>query len=344
MTGSKRFSWFACSFVLALLLGTGDRLLAADVVAVRSADGKRETRITGEIVDWLGPELILRRSSGREERIPSDRVLNVDATWNEAHVQAEGLRNVGDLAAALVLFNQAIRSEERAWVRRRLLARIVECNAETGQIEQAGETFAALIQSDPQTPDFAVIPLNWGTVRTTAGLESIAGRWLSAKSASVKLLGASWLLSSAQRNQAVAALNRLASDPDARVAFLAKGQLWRTEVVTVTDASISKWQDVIRRMPEPLRAGPYFVVADALARREQPQQAALHWMRIPILYPQQRQLAAEALWGAANQLERIEQTPEALALYREIVSRHKDAPCAAQAEQRLLTAGKKAEP
>jgi tetratricopeptide (TPR) repeat protein len=312
---------------------------AADTVIVRSNDGRQETRITGEVVDWLGPRLILRRASGREEQIASERVVDVQSSWNEAQTRAEQLRREGNCAEALVFFNQAVRSENRAWVRRHILARLVECYAETGQIEQAGETFAALIESDPQTPLFHVIPLNWGTRRPPAGLESSARRWLAANSSALRLMGASWLLSSARRGEASTVLSQLSSDAEARVAFLATAQSWRTEVATASDGIIAKWQGLLERMPEPLRAGPYFIMADALARRGKQNDAALSWMRIPILYPHQRQLAAEALWNAANQLERLNQASEAITLYREIVNQHQDAPCAVQAEERIASAG-----
>ena len=58
-------------------------------------------------------------------------------------------------------------------------------------------------------------------------------------------------------------------------------------------------------------------------------------MKVPILYPQHRHLAAEALWGAANQLERLGQTAEAATLYREIITEHPSAMCAPQARQRV---------
>jgi tetratricopeptide (TPR) repeat protein len=320
------------------------RTFAADTIIVRSNDGRQETKITGEIVDWVGAQLTVRRSSGREEQIASERVVEVQSSWNEGHVRAEQFRAEGNYADALVSFGQAIKSERRAWVRRRILARLTECYAETGQIEQAGDTFAALIESDPQTPEFHVIPLNWGSLPPPASLETHAIRWLTGDSPPQRLIGASWLISSSHRNEASTTLRRLSSDPDARVAFLATAQSWRMEVATASDGTTGKWQVLLERMPEPLRAGPYFTLADALARNGKRNEAALYWMRIPILYPHQRQLAAEALWNAANQLERSDQKSEALTLYREIVSQHKDAPFAVQAEQRIAARGRESSP
>ena len=59
-------------------------------------------------------------------------------------------------------------------------------------------------------------------------------------------------------------------------------------------------------------------------RQQQWEPAALALMRIPILYPEQRALAAAALLQAARSLESLGRTDEARRLYREVVGDHAD--------------------
>ena len=334
MSLTNRFGELAHGGACWLLLCTCCAALGADTVTVRSANGRRESKLSGEIVDGVGAELTLRRASGRDERIATDRIVDVESNWSESQQRAEQLREEGKCTEALIYYRQALDAEQRTWVRRRIVARLIECYADTGEYERAGDMFAVLISSDPQTPDFAVIPLNWGTARPNASLESRAMQWLDAGPPPLRLLGASWLLGS-RRGDAVAALHKLSSDSDSRVAFLAKAQLWRSNAATAQKSDVAQWEDVVERMPESLRAGPHYVVAEVLARHNEHQAAALHWLRIPVLYAHQRQLAAEALWRAANQLERLGKTAEARTLYREIVSQHPHAACASQARERL---------
>ena len=150
-----------------------------------------------------------------------------------------------------------------------------------------------------------------------------------------RLLGASWLLSTDTRAAAIDALGELVSDADARVALLAQSQLWRTRIVTAKPQETDRWQSLIARAPDGLRAGPYFTLARALAAQGQSEQAALAFLRVPILYPTHRRLAAAALLSAGRELEKIGRTEKAVTLFQEVVRDHKHAPAAAESASRL---------
>ena len=77
-------------------------------------------------------------------------------------------------------------------------------------------------------------------------------------------------------------------------------------------------------MPAELRAGPYYVVGTARAQWQQPERAALAFLRVPILYPENRRLAASALRLAATALEQLDRPDEAAALQRELQTRYGD--------------------
>jgi TolA-binding protein len=88
-------------------------------------------------------------------------------------------------------------------------------------------------------------------------------------------------------------------------------------------------------MSPPLRAGPYFLAGKALARHGRHEQAALALLRVPILYPEQRGLAAECLLLAAGQLKMLDSKAEAAALYRELKQAYPESPYADAAQGEL---------
>ena len=71
------------------------------------------------------------------------------------------------------------------------------------------------------------------------------------------------------------------------------------------------------------------------ARHGQSARAALTFMRIPINYPQDRTLAAEALLATGSELETINRIGEARGLYREIIVDYADTPMAVTAQERF---------
>jgi len=205
-----------------------------------------------------------------------------------------------------------------------------------GQIGQAGDYFLLLLRSDPQTIYFDAIPLAWAPAEVPPELTQKAKLWLARDEApAAVLLGASYLLTSSGATEAAEKLRALSLDDDPRIAALAGAQRWRTEIATANDHQIDRWGEQIESMPEPLRAGPYFLVGLALARTSRLESAALSLLRAPVLYPRQRELSARALLEAGRVLEKLEQPLEASRLYRELLKRHKEDPSAVEAQQRI---------
>jgi len=309
---------------------------AEDVVHVRTSAGGSGSRMTGEIVDYSGGELKLRTSSGQVLSIPADRVEHVDYTRVEEQVAADNLMLDGKLAEAVVAYGKAFGTEKRPWASNIILAQIILCHRSLGQVEEACAHFEFLVRGDPTTPYFDLIPLAWQTSEPPPTLVTRAQRWLSNNEVpAVALLGASWLLATDRRTVASAVLNRLSTSVDRRVAELATAQLWRTQMVSATPEQVDRWRRAVRKFPPAVRGGPYYVVGKALARQGRHEQAALAFMRVPILYPQERSLAAESLWGAAGQLKRLGLTAESAALYRELADDYPESPLADAAGDEL---------
>ncbi len=309
-----------------------------------TGSGTARARLTGQIVDYTGQWLVVRLSDGREQKIPGQKVLRVQTSYGPVHQQAEQRFRQGRLAEALNLYRKAIQEEPRRWVRREILARMVVCYEDTGQTAAAGETFLLLLQSDPHTPYWEVIPLAWAPAAPDAGLERQARQWLAQdpeQSPAAVLLGASHLLSGPERAAAWERLNTLVHHQDQRISLLALAQTWRT-IMQPEPAQLEAWERTIQKLPSGLRAGPYYVLGRAYAQQGRWEEAALAWLRIPMLYGRPRPLAARAMVEAGAALQRLGQTEHAARLYQELLHTYPDTPSAAEATQRLQELQQKA--
>jgi hypothetical protein len=208
---------------------------------------------------------------------------------------------------------------------------------ESDRWEPAADLFLSLVRDDPATPDFAVVPLPWTTLSPSPSLETKARTWMNDRTSSIAaLVGSSLLMSTTSRSEALRRLGELATDADERVARLADAQRWRVAAVTADAATVGSWEQSLRKIPEPLQAGPRLVVGRAWASHNEPERAALQLLRVPILYGEaQPRLAAEAFWSAGQALEKLARPAQAAALYRELVRDFPEAAAAATARDRL---------
>ncbi len=309
---------------------------AEDAVILSATGSHRQVRRTGTIVDLTGSGITLEVGGGRREQIAPDQIISIETEKVPDQRNADRLFAERKYAEALAGYRSAVDAERRTWMRREILAQMVVCYHRLDQIPQAGDTFSIIVRSDPTTQHFAAIPLSWKPQQSPPELERRASAWMAQKDVpAMALLGASWLMNSAERGTAQDTLRQLATGADAPVAMLAEAQRWRSQIVTATETETVAWQRRIDQFPARLRAGPYFLLGRALARLNQHEAAALALMHIPILYPIQYDLAAEALLLAGQQLQRAGQEVEARSVYRELVDDYSQHPLASAAQQRL---------
>lgn len=311
-----------------------DRAAAEDVVIVATGpEAQGRLRRTGEILDYTGQTLTLRTAAGAEAAIPADRVIEVHADWTAPHRRGDELFAEDRFAEALEQYREAARPETRPWVRRRLIAQAVWCYRYLDQPEYAAGAFLTLAKEDPHTPYFEAIPLAWTSAQPGAVFGNRLRTWLTSNDDLAALIAASWLLSTADRTDAEKKLRELSVHTDARIALLAEAQRWRTQLATAAAADVVRWRQTLERTPAPLRAGPCYLIGQAQVRLEAPPRGALTLLRVPVLYPQQRELAAEALLAAARQLEHHDRRDEALRLYRELAQDYRESRLVELAQQ-----------
>jgi tetratricopeptide (TPR) repeat protein len=325
---------------LALVLLTSLAASAEDTVILSSAsDPALRIKKTGQILDHTGTELKLRGSLGRDESIPAARIVEVQTAWTAAHTAARDNRAAGKLDEAVASFREAKREERRAFAVRQIMAELSGTYLELDRIDAAGDEWLAILVSDPTTQHFDVMPMAWKAAAVSGAAENRAAAWLTARDVpAARVLGASWLLAGRYRTQAIAALDELARDADPRVSALAQIQSWRTKLVSATPAETARWQEQLEAMPASVQAAGWYVLGDILARQQQPEQAALTYLKVPLLFGQQRAMAADALLAAGKQLEKMGQAKEASRLFRELAADYRHLPAGEEAARRLSAA------
>lgn len=318
------------------LLLLGGSVRAQDVVYQKNPGGGA-AKWTGSIADFTGEKLTLTLNSGRDRVIPFAQVERIETTYDPEHRTGRDLLDRGQYNEALEHLNKALRSEQRVWVRRQILALQVRAYAALGQTLYAVQTFKALVESDPHTQYFDAIPLLWHSREQSPATEAQAARWLTSEESALDvLLGASLLLSTAQRNECLRQLTKLSAHSDPRIAWLAQGQIWRGSATTAPADTLDRWEASLEKIPPTLRAGPAYVLGRERARRKEYDRAALLLLRVPIQYPEQRLLSAQALLAAGSALQSGGQAVEAAGLYREVLQRFAEFPdLKNEADQRL---------
>ena len=255
----------------------------------------------------------------------------------QSTAEADAAYKVRNYQAALELFRQESRPDER---QRGMMVRSLQA---LGRSQEAYQEFFTLCRIAPFSEHFDCIPLVWFSARsfTPVGVtpeERLALEWLSpttnpsgGDNPAASLLAASILLSSTQgthRNSAMARLEQLsfpgnATDQEGttrrQIALLAQMQLRRVQIAALKEESeLALWHTTVENLPDSLRAGPYYLLGLAYAKLQNDEQAVLCWMRVPILFPENRPLAAQSLQEAAKALRRLGREKEEQTLLDEL--------------------------
>lgn len=303
---------------------------AQDRIVKRTSGGSR-IGVACSIQDYNGREVVFQAKPGAPvQRLPRRDVLEVTTHYNAPHTEARALLESGKAKEALAKLESALDQEGRTWVRREILATQVKCALWDGDRVTAGERFLAIVESDPETLYFPLMPLGWSEERPSEELIRAARKWMSQSTFSAAmLLGASHLLTDThQAAPASQSLKELARDGHAEVQRYAQMQLWRAKALAddVSRDELFRWERTMEDAGEALGGGPRYLLGLGWARRHDDVAAAAAWLWLPLVSGEDRWLAARAAWNAGQALERAGQTAEAAAVYAEIAVRYADTP------------------
>ena len=245
--------------------------------------------------------------------------------------------------AALELYRQARDLGNQSGERQRATAMTVRSLQALGRSSESYQEFFTLCRAAPFSEHFDCIPLVWFTSRQFTPVavtpdEQLALQWLSPSTnpsgvdnPAASLLAASILLTNTQgtnRSRAVEQLEQLSfpgntadreSQVRQQIALLAQMQLRRLQIAALKNESeLALWESTVEKLPDSLQGGPYYVLGLAYAKLQNDEQAVLCWMRVPILFSENRPLAAQSLQEAAKALRRLGRNAEERTLLNEL--------------------------
>ncbi|WP_010588129.1 tetratricopeptide repeat protein [Schlesneria paludicola] len=312
-------------------------LLAQDRALIQQAKGTR-IPVSGVVQDYTGRELVLRvKNNEPPRRYPRTEVIEVTTDYTSHHNQGRKLFAAGKIAEANREFTAALEEEDRPWVRREILAGQVRCALWKGDYPTAASRFMPIVESDPETFHYNLVPLNWANDLPPANVKFEARGWTDPKAPLVsKLIGASWLVTVDENaDEAEQILKRLARESDQRIQRLAQMQMWRVKLrqsKQIDPHEISRWQQFAEQLPVELRGGSYFVIGQASKQGQDFERAARAFLWLPLVYDSDRWLAAHACFEAADSLSALGDHNQAGSLYSEVVFRFGDTPWGRPAE------------
>ena len=337
------FPWlfaFSLAVPLAHSAITASPLYADDRVVIQQP-GMSRLPLNGLVEDYTGRELTIHVRTGNSlRRYARSEVIEVQTSYTAHHETGRELFASGRADEAAVELSAALKDEDRAWVRREILALLVKCALWNGDYRTAVSRFLPIADSDPETFHFSVAPLAWTAEVPSKDIRVEAQSWLAGRSPVSKLFGASHLLfDPASSDTAGAALRSLARESDIRIQRLAQMQLWRQRMQagTATPGELTRWKSAIEQLPDELRVGGYFVLGQTYLKQRQPERAAAALLRLPLVYDADRHLAARACFQSAEQLESLGDRTPATNLFSEVVFRFGDTPWGPQAETKWKT-------
>ncbi|MEZ6067051.1 MAG: hypothetical protein R3B90_15430 [Planctomycetaceae bacterium] len=306
---------------------------ADDRVTLRPPDSAGLIVEIGVVADYNDVSLILK-GGARPRTFASENVVAVETVRSASHQRGLEQFAAGDITAAAASFADATETEGRAWVRRELLAWLVRCAYRQGDQLAAASRFVELTISDPQHRFWSLAPLGWDRQASSPQLFAAARQWLVQPNEGSQLVGAALLLNDpASRPEALKQINQLARGNDRYIAPLARALQWRAGLATAdpSDEELYRWRREIERMPESIRAGPWYTLGQAHARRRDGAESVSAYLKVLIAHADNEELAARSGVEAALALRSLNREADADTILREVVERFPNASATSEA-------------
>lgn len=333
----KRLSGLAAVFGLLVFIALSVGV-AQDRVTLKTTAGSGRITLKCEIVDYIAGQLSLRLEPGLPVRnYPQDEIVKIETWRSETHDEGLKLLRDRNFKEARETLEKALRQESRIWMRRNLLASLTRASLNAGDYLSAGNYFSILTTSDPKTHHYNIAPLLWMNETVSPQLRQEARRWQMSDEQGPQLVGSSVLLFDKEyREKAETTLRNLGVSTSESVRALAKAQLWRMRIPAgIKTAEIQHWERDVSRMPKSVRGGPHFTLGRGWQSAGNSVRAAESFLQLPLVYPENRRLAAKAEFLAAQSLISTGQYTEAMTLLTEVIKRFDETPASQNAMSEL---------
>ncbi len=311
-----------------------------DRVIIQNPKSSSRIAVRGMILDYTGNSITIKSAVNQTVReYPALSVVKVATSHVVPYLEGMKFYSSQRFSDAASSFEKAITQEDRKWVRREILAMLVRSALQQGDYKKASSRFIMLVESDPETFHFHLIPLQWSPSPLTNITQLDGLAWMQSKSATNRLIGASRLLLDEKYGHfATSEMKKLAANSDHRIHHLAKTQLWRLELQhpkKLTDYQLESWQKQIEAAPSQYRAGGWFLLGTAHILKRNYEQAATALLWLPLVYDTDRHLAAQCCYEGAEALLKIGKKRQAITLLEEVTQRFRKTPAAKQADLTL---------
>jgi hypothetical protein len=237
-------------------------------------------KLSGKVIDFDAKQLRFLRSGDEAETvIAARRVLWIDSE-NASDLEAEAIEHFVKKRYRESLSKLPGILQQRPPVWRQQWITMLAANAawKSGRGKISLELVSQLDRRPLPPIAVAWLPVAWrGGVQPPDALSEAKNR-LSDPSPAVRLVAASWLLSSPDRNQAASVLKQLQTDDRPQIAQLAEVLLWRMATPPTVIQSVASWRTKIDALPMVLQVGPTKTMIDKLRSAGQSELAnRLQW-------------------------------------------------------------------
>jgi tetratricopeptide (TPR) repeat protein len=296
---------------------------------------KNGARFVGEILENDERGIKVRIDGGKEMQFSANEVQGIKTPRLARHQLGQSSLDRRDYDAALTSLRQAREEEKRPWAQQEIDRLSYQALLGKGEIDQAARLYLDLSQSRTDIEWLGQAPLFWSEDETLPPSALVAARgWLHDDRPIARLMAASWLIGTAQHDDAKTVLDELQT-LDSRLGGLARGQLWRAPKSPPKEEDLARWRLSVSRLPSSLRAGPMFVLAVSQDRAGQFEQAAISYLMVAYVYRPGSNLAARSLLGAGQASMKTGMADDARKILRELMTAFPGSVWAMEAQKKM---------
>ena len=235
---------------------------------------------SGNVLRFDNEQLRFQPTGDAEEMvIAASRVLWIEPA-EVSDLEAESLRLFasGEYSSSLQKLPEILAAKPPVWRQQWITMTAAVAAWKTGRAEIALELVGQLDRRPLPPIAIAWLPIAWTNRSLPANVVNAANDRLADPSPVVQLVAASWLLSSPQRNQAIAILKQLESQDRKEIVRLARILSWRAASPPEVLESSSGWEAAIDSLPMVWQTGPLTLMIDKLRSANQIEAAnRLRW-------------------------------------------------------------------